>query len=350
MVRQGLKQATKGGNGRKKVEKKNKVNFGSSQVNYTVEDLVEKAEELLDQYEPDTAQKFYEKAMQMDPNHIQLLDSYAHFLLDMDDFNAAKQLLVKSIQLAPNDNWVKYMSLGQILQGGEAVQCYHKGIQLMTEHKRKLDNGEVIAKEGEVESIKEQIASALCCQAELYMTDSCYEDNAESECEKLLAQALQVDPNNKETLFTMANFKLCQQKQEEALHLLNQSYALWKDLDYSSGLWPSMEFCHNSAKMFLELSEDKTAASIWENLLEIDDNIAEIHYHLGLAYRYTSSEVSLECLNRAKELLAQCSDPALLKQVEDIIASVLTEDYREEADLAEEDSKEEQQDPADMDV
>lgn len=330
MERQGLKKATKGGGGGRRNRRKNVSK--ESQSNYTVEDLVKKAEELLDQYETDAAKKFYERALEIDPNHPQLLDSYAHFLLDMDEFDSAEQLLKKSIQLAPNDNWVKYMSLGQILQGGEAIQCYTKGIQLMTEYKRKLENGEIsgVNCEAERQSINEQITSALCSQAELYMTDSCYEENAESECERLLLQALQVDPNNRESLFTMANFKLCQQKHDEALEFLNKSYALWKDLDYSAELWPSIEFCHNSAKMFLELSEDKIAATIWENLLEIDDNIAEIHYYLGLAYRYTSSEVSLECLNKSKELLRQCNDPALLKQVEEMIALVGKENYSDE--------------------
>ena len=63
-----------------------------------------------------------------------------------------------------------------------------------------------------------------------------------------------------------------------------------------------MEFCHNTAKMFLELEQDSIAVEIWESLLEVDDNIAEIHYHLGLAYRYISTESAKECFQRAKEV------------------------------------------------
>lgn len=66
--------------------------------------------------------------------------------------------------------------------------------------------------------------------------------------------------------------------------------------------WPAMEFCHNTAKMFIELEQDKSAVDIWESLLEVDDNIAEIHYHLGLAYRFISTSASKECLTKAKQV------------------------------------------------
>lgn len=65
---------------------------------------------------------------------------------------------------------------------------------------------------------------------------------------------------------------------------------------------PSIEFCHSSAKMFLELEQDRTAIEIWENLIDYDDHIAELHYHLGLAYRFISTPASMECLQKAQEV------------------------------------------------
>jgi len=335
MRRQGIKEAS-GAHGKKK-KKSSQKQEENPQSTWSANQLLEKAEELAETYNPELAQKFYERGLQVDPTHTALMDSYAQFLLDLDDFERAKELLLKSIELSPEDNWIKYMNLGQLLQGSEAFRCYNKGIELMFNRRSKIQSGEILEREGELEGLAKEIASALCSQAELFMTDACFEENAESECEGLLNKALEVDPSNAETLQTMANFRLCQQKNDEALQLLNRSYDLWKDADDLDR--PSMELCHNTAKMFLELEQDRIAADIWESLLDVDDNIAEIHYYLGLAYRYISTEAAKECLGRAKELLLQCSDPQLMSQVNDILSQVEKENYEEEDDEEGEDAE-----------
>ncbi len=117
---------------------------------------------------------------------------------------------------------------------------------------------------------------------------------------------------------------------------------------------PPYEICHSTAKLFLELNDPKSAAEIWECLLEEDDNIAEVHYYLGLAYRHVSSSASLECLQRSKEvkrdlvakfdlkkqtifieiqLLIQTGGfPALISQVDEIVAEVSKENIELEED------------------
>ncbi len=48
------------------------------------------------------------------------------------------QLLEKSIAVAPNDDFTKYLNLGQLLQGQQAVDCFDKGIQLMIQERENL--------------------------------------------------------------------------------------------------------------------------------------------------------------------------------------------------------------------
>lgn len=40
-------------------------------------------------------------------------------------------LLLRSIQLAPEQGHEKYMYLGQLREGKDALQCYQKGVELM---------------------------------------------------------------------------------------------------------------------------------------------------------------------------------------------------------------------------
>jgi hypothetical protein len=47
---------------------------------------------------------------------------------------------MRSIELAPNENFTKYMNLGQILQGKEALAAYTKGLELMTNERQRLSN------------------------------------------------------------------------------------------------------------------------------------------------------------------------------------------------------------------
>ena len=52
----------------------------------------------------------------------------------------------------------------------------------------------------------------------------------------------------------------------------------------------------------MELDQPREAASIWENMLEEDDTVAEVWYHLGLAYRKFNSHLARENLNIAKQV------------------------------------------------
>ncbi len=56
MRRQGVKQATKGANGKKKKKEENQSKWSADQ-------FLEKAEELVETYNPELAQKFYERVI-----------------------------------------------------------------------------------------------------------------------------------------------------------------------------------------------------------------------------------------------------------------------------------------------
>jgi tetratricopeptide (TPR) repeat protein len=123
-------------------------------------------------------------------------------------------------------------------------------------------------------------------------------------CEKFVSEALKNDPQSThpEALMTLASLRMSQQKPEDALQAMNKCYDIFKDEEIYEKR-PPFEFRHNAAKIFMELNEHLKATEIWESLLEEDDTIAEVYYHLGLAYRPLSSKSSLECLAKSKEVI-----------------------------------------------
>lgn len=46
----------------------------------------------------------------------------------------------------------------------------------------------------------------------------------------------------------------------------------------------------------------ENSIEIWESLIEEQDNIAEVHYFLGLAYRNINTNTAKECVSKAKEV------------------------------------------------
>jgi len=158
--------------------------------------------------------------------------------------------------------------------------------------------------------------------AEIYMTDECYAENAESECDRLLNEAISVDPKNAEVLQQLANFKMNQQNPQEALRYLKESKQIWSQKEPDD--WPSYEFRTQSAKFFIELNEWENAAEILDNLIEEVDSISEVWFLAGLSYSHTDPEEALTYITKCKELLSKenCTDPEIIEKVENCLTSI----------------------------
>lgn len=126
---------------------------------------------------------------------------------------------------------------------------------------------------------RRKLASAYATVSELYLTDLCYEDNAEKECESYLEMALNISDDNDgepliDALQTAASFRLSQRRQNEAREYIIRAYNKMKtgcealaklvgladqskqskeltDVDAADNL-PSFEFRCQTAKLLLE--------------------------------------------------------------------------------------------------
>ena len=56
------------------------------------------------------------------------MDQYTDLLIQLGQSEKAKQLIERSIQLNPDKDGQKYLSLAEMLSGSDAVQMYSKGI------------------------------------------------------------------------------------------------------------------------------------------------------------------------------------------------------------------------------
>lgn len=90
-----------------------------------------------------------------------------------------QQVLARSILAGPEEGADKYLYMAQLHEGRESLGYYEKGLELLQKQLSDAPDG---AEGGEV-ALKQRLCMAHCSVAELFLTDLCYEEDAESRCQ-----------------------------------------------------------------------------------------------------------------------------------------------------------------------
>ncbi|EAL61937.1 hypothetical protein DDB_G0291013 [Dictyostelium discoideum AX4] len=313
--------------------KKSTTTATTTKKELTSEEYIQQGEKYASEYHFDKALSSFENALKLDPINTLVMDTIGEILVENGDIENAKTYFLKSIKTDPEDSPSKYMNLGQLVGGDDALNCYRKGIQIMERELKQLikeqgskyndlqhiprplkssspvgedDDGEDTVYESDEDDpiiiLKQQLCSALCSISELYLTDQCFDDDAEDQCESNLKRAIGYSPNSPEPYSLMASMKISQVKNQEAIEYLNKSYQLWEHSDIDDR--PEFDYRFNISLLFIELKENRTAVDILEQLVNEQDNIAELWYTLGVVYNNLNEPLSAqECLITSKELL-----------------------------------------------
>ncbi|OWZ17668.1 hypothetical protein PHMEG_0008359, partial [Phytophthora megakarya] len=262
---------------------------------YSVAELVAKAEALVDQCQPELAVQFFEKALVQDPANTSLLDSIGELSTELDNPERALSAFQQSVQLAPAQNPSKYFYLSQLVTGEEAEHFMTQGItHLQQELQQHAD-----PKTPEALVIKKQICDAFCSLGELYMTDLCDHEEAEGRCEKYFQEAMNFDVGLPEPTQALANLRLVQQNKEAADELLEETYRrLHENCDENS--LPSLEFRTATGKMLIEVERYEQACDVLEGVMQEDDENAELWFLVGTCYR------AMDDLPNALEFFEKC--------------------------------------------
>lgn len=81
--------------------------------------------------------------------------------------------------MGPEEGPDKYLYMAQLHEGRESLGYYEKGLELLQKQLSDAPDG---AEGGEV-ALKQRLCMAHCSVAELFLTDLCYEEDAESRCQ-----------------------------------------------------------------------------------------------------------------------------------------------------------------------
>ncbi|KAG8443181.1 hypothetical protein GDO86_011839 [Hymenochirus boettgeri] len=195
---------------------------------YTVWQLLEKTEEYMDNFNYEMAELFCQRALDMDPTNLEILDMMGNICMELGHAEKAKQVFLKAVELSPDKGHAKYMYLGQIHCKEEALQYFSKGIEVMigAYHNQPTMAGATSFTE-EMEVTTKDIAAAFCSVAEIYFTDLCMEEGASEMCKETIRKALEYEPKHPEALQLMASYLFSMEQTQEGKEYLMKSLASW---------------------------------------------------------------------------------------------------------------------------
>nr|XP_061788950.1 uncharacterized protein LOC133578538 [Nerophis lumbriciformis] len=264
---------------------------------YSVEQLLEKTEECMDSFDFQMAGLYCQRALDLESTNLQALEMLGHISSELGETEKAKGAFLHAVEINPDVGHSKYMYLGQLHTGQEAVDFYTKGIHVLLAalEKQKATAQAAAASpldaESELPTMKD-VSMAYCSVAELYLTDLCMEEGAADKCREFIERALQYHPDNPEGLQLMASYLFSTEKIQEGKEYLLKSVRQWlpaqKQNDTSSileddikSLIPPYESRITTVKLLVEGEEYEMAVDVLEGLLEEDDEVVQVWYLSG---------------------------------------------------------------------
>ncbi|XP_073533517.1 uncharacterized protein [Phyllobates terribilis] len=281
---------------------------------YSIHQLLEKTEEYLDNFNFEMAQLFCQRALDLEPENLEILDMMGNICMELGNAEKAKQVFLKAVDLSPEKGHAKYMCLGQIHGKEEALQYFQKGLDVMIcayQSQPQVSGAANFSDEMEVTT--KDLSAALCSVAEIYLTDLCMEEGAGDKCKEAITNALGYHPSSPEALQLMASYLFSMEQPQSTL--------------------PPYESRITTAKLLIEAEDFELATEVLDGLLEEDDEVIQVWYLLGWVCYLQAKESDKEeafkdsarmYLRKAKKLYSKlkCDDSALLEHVGQILGDL----------------------------
>ena len=205
----------------------------SSKFSSRTDEVLNLASEFLDACNPQAAQLIFEEALAANPDDAILLDALGELLYDLGEEEQAKARFLKSAEVSPGGSHAKWVHLGTMSEGAEAVGYFRRGINLLESRVMAASAAAKASFASSLDSVtllKRSLSNSYCSIAEIYMSDLCDEPEAEREAETSAAAAVTADEQNPDAHAVYASVRLSQSRPSEAAIMLKRASALLEAL------------------------------------------------------------------------------------------------------------------------
>ncbi|KAG0664191.1 hypothetical protein C6P45_000676 [Maudiozyma exigua] len=219
-------------------------------------------------------------------NNLIFKQTYAEAYLENGQLERAYPILTSCCEMDPtgaNGGCDKFFTLGQIIGGVDGLGVMQKGLENISNIKNMTQED------------TNKIVSGLLSMIEIWMTDLCMEPNAETECEQLIAKAMEISgETSPEAWLTLGSIRISQQSFSEAAEAFTQAWRYFEikkneagktavqnnvpaHEEYADMLQPLSSL----AKMCLEVGLYDIALKVENGIKEIDEDNLEGYYLEG---------------------------------------------------------------------
>lgn len=213
------------------------------------------------------------------------LNAVAEIYVELGDAATAHDYFLQAVSLdadgqipeSQGGGAEKFLWLAQLSEEGgqDSVEWFERGAAVLRREIGALgEKGQ-----GQEDEKRKKLAGALCGIIEVYMTDLSWDPTAETQCERLISEALFVAPQSAEPLQTLASIRISQTRIAEAKTALRDSMALWQDMppedDVAVPAYPTRV---SLARLLMEVGMEEEALGVVERLVLEDDGSVEAWY------------------------------------------------------------------------
>ncbi|KAJ2497390.1 hypothetical protein GGH96_005154 [Coemansia sp. RSA 1972] len=299
----------------------------------TMDQLLTKTQELMDDNNYELAFQTAVKAIELDETNTRALLLASIIQLESGDIEPALNCLLRCVEISPDRGFEKYMYLGQFTVELASVNYYQRGINAL-----QLDLNDLPSDSEHARVLKRKMAEAYVAMTEIYLTDCCFESDAEAKCEEFLKLGVEADPECPEVYQTMASVRLSQNQPENARECVAKSMALWAHKDQNDPTQiPSYENRLALVRLLLELDDKDSALNVMERLQKEDDESVDLWYLYGWTYYLQGEEAEAkgenktevfasahECFNQAIKLatLQEFENDGLVDHARELVAVI----------------------------
>ncbi|KNZ81849.1 UPF0661 TPR repeat-containing protein C16D10.01c [Termitomyces sp. J132] len=322
-----------------------------SQNGPSVSALLEKAQSLIVQCDYDLALRFIRRILEQEPSNAEAKEMLGVSLLETGEIDQAREEFLSLLPPNPDAPTPPppsvHLYLAQLNDGDPrlALQHFQAAVDILSVQLKGKERATDESSKNDEAEVRSTIVRAFVGQVEIWMDpsyDLCFEPDADKTCERLIAQALQVDPNNPEALQTLASVRMSQQRPDDAKECLERAWATWKDLDLDDPRLPPIPTRLALVRLFLELSLYTPALLVLQGVMSSDDQEVEAWYLEGWCFFLMSEQAremggtiddltwqelakdARDCLETCKTLHTnqQHPDTPLLEHVTELISKL----------------------------
>ncbi|KAK6203210.1 uncharacterized protein RJT21DRAFT_119350 [Scheffersomyces amazonensis] len=331
-----------------------------------IETLVARARALLQSSQSEKALEILTPDFETYNADVNYLQIFGETLLENNDLENAYEVLVKACELDPTaENGVeKFFYLGQIIGGHDGIDSLNVGLQKLQNQLEIINSNTTDkllielstlykTKESLISYLIKKLNQGIFAKIEIWMTDLCMEDEAETQCNELINYSLQLDNQNPEALSLLSSIRISQQRNEEAKQALLKSWELFQikksqleeaankhqqedidsfevGLEYVDLIQPLLTL----AKFAIELELYDITITIVSNVQDINENILDTYYYEALANLFSAKQLLNSQTPHEEdyreidtELLVKSTIPEIQSLLKDIKSS-LTQGYK----------------------